>query len=494
MLDFPDFARVAELAYALDLESSAAKHEGSNPSLRTTAEKGQKPKEPLVEYSVEEISPVKKKVSIAIEPQEVEAAILGAVALYQDSVQMDGFRKGKVPPSVVEKRFHDRIYDEARQDLINVHINDVMQKLGVQPVSGINVSGAEAPLERGKGYAYSMEFEILPQFELPPYEGLEVEQEAVAVDDAEVAEVIERIRRDRAKITPVDGNAPAVDGQIANLDFEAFENGQPLPGVKAEGFDLALGEREALEEFENLVKTILPGKEGEAEITFPADFVARDLAGKTVTMKVKVHAVKERQLPPLDDELAKGMGQENVEKLKAAITESYVKTRERLFKGAAQKKLLDSLLKMADFPLPEAMLEADLRTLMTDLAVRLERQGKSLDALGKTEEELRKELLPQAEEATRSLVLLLSIAKKEGLEVSDQEVMAQIYQNSLRSGQDFKALQQEYERSGVIFLLRDRLLADKAMDRVYAKATVKEIPARQSGEAKSEATAPASGE
>lgn len=445
-----------------------------------------------MEYSVEEISPVKKKVGISIEPQEVEAAILGAVTLYQDSVKLDGFRKGKVPASVVEKRFHDRIYDEARQDLINVHINDVMQKLGVQPVSGINITGAEAPLERGKGYSYSMEFEVLPQFDLPPYEGLEVEQEAVRVDDAEVTEVIERIRRDRAKVAPVDGNAPAVDGQIANLDFQAFENGEPVPGIKAEGFDLSLGEREALEDFETLVKTIRPGEEGEGEITFPADFVAQDLAGKTVTMKVKVHAVKERQLPPLDDALAKSMGQENVDKLKEAITDSYLKTRERLHKGAAQKKLLDGLLRMVDFPLPEAMLEADLRTLMTDLAVRMERQGKRLDALGKTEEELRKELLPQAEEATRSLILLLSIARKEGLEVSDQEVMAQIYQNSLRTGQDFKALQQEYERNGVIFLLRDRLLADKAMDRIYAKATVKEIPSQADETAASESIAAAS--
>ena len=434
-----------------------------------------------MEYSVEDISPVKKKVTITTEPQEAEAAILGAVALYQDSVQMDGFRKGKVPASVVEKRFHDRIYNEARQDLINVHINEVMQKLGVEPVSGITLSGADAPLERGKGYAYSMEFEVLPTFDLPPYEGLEVEEEAVKVDDAEVNEVIERIRRDRAKLVPVDGTGPAKDGQIANIDFEAFENGAPVPGVKAEGFDLALGEREALEDFEALVKSIRPGGEGEGEISFPADFVAHDLAGKTVTMKIKVHAVKERQLPPLDDELAKSMGQENVDKLKAAITDSYVKTRERLHKGAAQKKLLDGLLKMVDFPLPESMLEADMRTLMTDLAVRLERQGKRLDALGKSEEELRKELLPQAEEATRSLVLLLAIARKEGLEVSDQEVMAQIYQNSVRSGQDFKALREEYERSGLIFLLRDRLLADKAMDRIYAKATVKEVPPAEDG-------------
>lgn len=252
-----------------------------------------------MEYSAEDLSPVKKKIVITTEPQEVEAAIMGAVALYKTSVQIDGFRKGKAPASVIEQRFRDKIYEEARQDLINVHINDVMQKMGVQPLSGINVDGAGL-LERGKPYVYSIEFEVLPVFDLPPYEGVEVEQEKVVVDEKEVADVIERLRRDRAQLVPVDGAAPAVDGQVACIDFTAYENGQPLEGVKAENFDLALGENQALEDFEALVKTIPYGQEGEGEIHFPEDFLAKDLAGKTLTMKVKVHAVKERKLPELD--------------------------------------------------------------------------------------------------------------------------------------------------------------------------------------------------
>ena len=117
-----------------------------------------------------------------------------------------------------------------------------------------------------------------------------------------------------------------------------------------------------------------------------------------------------------------------------------------------------------------------------------------LEALGKSPEELRKEMLPQAEELARIQVLLLSIAKKEGLEVSDQEVAAQIYQDSMRSGEDFKSLRESYERSGLIFVLRDRLLADKAMDRVYAKARVTEVEpgaSRSDGEAVAPAQAPA---
>ncbi|MDR2820644.1 MAG: trigger factor [Desulfovibrio sp.] len=429
-----------------------------------------------MEHSVEELSPVKKKVMITAAPQEVEAAILGTIALYRTSVQMDGFRKGKVPASVIEKRYRQKVYEEARQNLINAHLNEVMQALDVTPVSAINTDGA-GELERGSPYAYSIEFEVLPAFELPAYEGLEVDQEKVVVKDEEVDAVIERVRRDRAQIVPVDGVGPAVDGQIVSLDFAAYENGELLEGIKAENFDLPLGERQALEDFENLVKTIQYGQEGEGEISFPEDFLARDLAGKTVTMKVKVHAIKERKLPELNDDLAKSLGVDSIDQLKENIAKSYVQSRTRLNKGVAQKALLDRLLKTTDFVLPESMVETQLSMLIAKRKDRMERMGKSLDSLGKSYEDLRGELLPQAEGITRSQVLLLAIANKEGLSVSEQEVALQIFQASRESGDDYKALRESYERSGMIFALRDHLLADKAMDAVYDKARVTEVDA-----------------
>ena len=436
-----------------------------------------------MEYTVEDISPVKKKVNITTEPKEVEAAIMGAVALYRTSVQLDGFRKGKAPASVVEKRFRDQIYGEARQDLINVHINDVMQKLDVTPVSGLNLSG-ESAFEKDSPCTYSMEFEVLPAFELPPYEGIEVEQEKVDITDADVDEVLARIRRDHAKLGPVDGVGPAVDGQVVNIDFSAFEDGKPVEGLGATGFDLALGERQALEDFEKLVKTVRLNEEGEGEISFPDDFLASDLAGKTLTMKVRVHAIKARQEPELNDDLAKLAGAESLEKLREGIAESYRRSRESLNKGAAEKKILDQLLKLVDFPLPDSLLEVQIRSLLADLRVRLERQGKSLDSLGKSEEALRAEVLPQATEITRSQVLLLAIAKKENLQVSEQEVTMQLYQLCLRTGEDFKQVREDYERSGMIFTLRDRMLADKAMEAVYARAKVTEVEPAAKGETK----------
>ena len=427
-----------------------------------------------MEYKTEELSPVKKKVVVTAEAQEVEAAIMGAIALYKTSLQLDGFRKGKVPAAVIERKFHDKIYEEARQDLVNVHLNEIMQSLGVSPVSGINFDGS-GMLERGSDYTYSIEFEVLPAFDLPLYEGMEEEQDKVVVKDGEVNEVIERIRRDNAALVPIDGLGPAVDGQVATLDFAAYEDGKPLENVKAENFDLAVGERQALEDFEALVKTIPYGQESEGEIHFPDDFIAPHLAGKTVTMRVKVHAIKERQLPELDDELAKKMGINTIDELRTKIADSYTKSRTELNKSATQKKLLDKLLSLTDFPLPESMVDIQVNTLLATRKSRLERAGKSLESLGKSMEELRKDVLPKAREITRCQVLMLTIAKKEGLEVSEQEINSHIYQASLQSGDDFNALRAQYERSGMIFALRDRLLADKAMELVYAKARITEV-------------------
>jgi len=145
-------------------------------------------------------------------------------------------------------------------------------------------------------------------------------------------------------------------------------------------------------------------------------------------MKIRVHAIKERKLPELNDELAKTVGLESVDKLREAITGSYTQSRANLNKSAAQKTLLDRLLKMVEFELPPTLVDTQVRTLLGDMAARIERQGRSIDSLGKSMEELRAEVQPQAEELARAQVLLLSIAKKEGLDVTDNEVNTQIYQ------------------------------------------------------------------
>lgn len=428
-----------------------------------------------MEYKILEESPVSRKVEITVSPEEIGAAIDGAIALNKDSVEMPGYRKGKVPANVIEKRFHNSIYKEARENLINVNLNELAEKTGETPVEGYMLRGEEQELERGKPLAYTVEYEVYPKFDLPNYEGLEVEQEKTVRDDAELARVFERMLADEAELVPVEAAGLAGDGQIAVIDFEAFDGDEPIKDLKALNFELELGRNKALPEFEKLVKGIPVGHTGEGQVHFPEDFFVEALAGRDLKMKVTVHGVKEKKIPELDDNLATKMGFKSADDLRELITRSYLHTIEKTNRSVAEYKLLEQLLKQVDYPLPPALVSSLAKILLGEEGHRLEQQGKSLAATGKKPAELLEALRPRAEEFARSRILLLAIAKKENLELSQEELYREILENSIRKGENYQDNLRRLEESGMIFQIRDQMLCDKAMDLVYAKANVKMV-------------------
>lgn len=425
-----------------------------------------------MEFKIQEETPVKKTIQVNVSPEEVDAALAGTLAMYKDSAQIDGFRKGKVPASVVEKKFHKEIYNEAKENLINVHINDILTQLKVSPVSGIHMLGDDKPLEKGTEFTYTIDFEVLPEFPLPPYEGLKVEEQKTVLDAKEVDMVLERMRQEKAGLKSTGTGEPAKDGEVAVIDFEAFEDGKPVQGLNAKDFQLELGSNQALPEFEQIVKGLPKGHTAEKSIKIPDDFIAPDLAGKDITFKITVHDVKEKILPELDDAFAKKLGFDSLEQFKEVINASYLKNIKDMNKGAAQRKLLNQMLEQAQFDIPESMLNQELRFLLTSENERLERQGKSLSSLGKSPEELRQLFLPSATNMARDKVLLLSIAKKENLEVSQEDVQKNVYKNCLLHGENYEQVMKNLENNGLIFHLRDQMLCDKAMDLVYDRAEV----------------------
>ena len=427
-----------------------------------------------MEYTVTQISPVKTQINVSVPAEEATAALSTAVALFRSKADIKGFRKGKVPSSVVEQRFKKEIVSEATTDLINVHINDIMGELKLAPLAGLDVS--EAALAKGEPLSYTFSFEHAPAFELPEYKGQSIEEEDVIVSDADIDAVIERVRKNLAEVAPISDNRTPVDGDVVSVTFEAFENGVAVPGVRAENFEMTLGEGQSLADFEALVKTVPAGSEGEGEMTFPADFINTDLAGRTVTMKVAVHVIKVRTLPPVDDELAKKAGNfEGLDKMREAITMSYKKSREDLHRSSAQKKLLDKLLAALDFPLPPTAVEQQLGQMVQEFVGQLERRGKSLESTGKSLAEIEGELRSQAEELVKTQIYLSAVAAKEELTVTPQEMDAFFYRLSTQVGQDVILLKRYYEDNGMMIMGRDKLLADKAADLIYASALVTKV-------------------
>jgi len=435
-----------------------------------------------MDYKVTEVSPVETRIEVKVPAEEINASLTATTAIYRQNLDLRGFRKGKVPSSIVESKFRTQILREAANDLMNVHINEIMSNLKYLAIAKLDVSPVE--LEKDKAIDYTITFEHCPDFELPEYKGLEVEEEEAAAKEDEVAQVIERIRGNLAELKVVKEARLPKDGDVAVVSFNATENGEPVPGVRAENFQLSLGEGQALPDFENLVKATMPGGDNSGPMSFPADFINQELAGKTVDMNITVHIIKEKELPPVDDELAKKAGSfENLEKLKEAISKSYVQSRQQLYKATAQKKLLDGLLANIEFPLPPALLEEQIELLVGDAKDKLERQGKAPDALGKSDEELRKEFEPKAQEIVKAQLFLIKLSDKEGIETTPQEMDAYFMQVASRTGQDLLAVKQHYEEKGLIVPVRDKILADKAMEFLYSQAKVTKVPAKEAAEA-----------
>lgn len=428
-----------------------------------------------MEYKVEELSPVKRKVTVEVGVEEVQAALSATVALYRKGADIKGFRKGKVPSSVIEAKFRKQIYGEATTDLINYHINEILGETKLSPLSRIDVDAKE--MERDEKFSYSFSFEIAPAFDLPEYKGLEVEEEEVAVDPKQVDDVIERIRQNMAKTVIIREERQVVSGDIAVIDFQAMQDGVDMEGIAANKFELPLGEGNSLPEFEDIVIGMTPGETVEKELTFPADFINDKLAGQTVTMKVTLHAIKERKLPEVDADFAElAGGYSSVQDLRDAIEKSYLSTRKQLVKGDAQKKLLDGIKAQVSFELPQSIVEEQIDKQIVELQGRLERQGKSLDSLGKTPAELRADNRPAAEDVVKSSLVLLAIATEEGLTVDPQEVDMVLQKMAASTGQDFHSIKDYYEQHNLMIPLKDRVLADKAMDLIYENAKVTPVP------------------
>ena len=426
-----------------------------------------------MEYQVEEITPVKRRVKVQVPAEEVNAALGTTAAFFRKDLKLDGFRKGKVPVSLVESKFKKDIQDQASRDLLNVHFNQILGEMQVEPLSGMDLDVGE--MEKDQDLNYTFSFEILPEIDLPEYHGLSTTKNKATVQPQLVESALKRIQRENSQLVPVRDERQPQSGDVAVIDFQAFEGGEPLENIKADKFELSIGEGQSLQDFEKIVTQLLPGATGEGEVSFPEDFINPDLAGKTVTMQVTLNAIKERQLPDVDEDLAdKVGGYTSVEEMKQKIEENFYNHFESMEKSAAQKRLLDQIISRIDVALPETLVTSQLDSMVENRKSKLEQQGKSLDSAG-GEAALREELQSEAEEMVKGHIVLMAIAKKEDLNVTNQEVEQHLFRRAIMSGQDPQQLKKYYEENNMMFALRDSLLADRAMDLVYSNATIEEV-------------------
>ena len=426
-----------------------------------------------MQHTVEDISPVKKKVVVTVSANEVDAIINSTTAKYRSRVALPGFRKGKAPLPMVEKRFSQDIYEEAANELLNGNVSQILEEMAVEPVGELSFEDDISPIKRGEEFAYSFSFEVMPEMLLPEYNDIGVEEDDVVVEDREIDDVLERVRKSMAERTPVEEKRLAEDGDVLSMDFEGFdENNEPVEGVAGKNFQVAIGDGQVIPDFEALAKTILPGEEGEGKVAFPEDYTHAPLAGKTVTMKIKALSLDSRILPEINDEFAKKAGGfDTVVSMRDNIRETYVRNRKEMARAKAQSLLLEKLLEKMDFPLPEGMVERYIQNIIHGKLEEMSRKGKEIAELIESDfESMKEEAKEEAEKFAKTQLFLLTVAKKEKIEATPQEMNAALRQIAARNGRDIKEVQEQYMRNNLYPALRDRIVADKAMDVMYNKA------------------------
>ncbi|MFB4158260.1 trigger factor [Geomicrobium sp. JSM 1781026] len=388
--------------------------------------------------------------TVDVDAKQFDEAIDQAFEKVKKSVNVPGFRKGKVPRKLFESRFGvESLYQDALDIVLPKAYSEAVEETGIEPVDQPEIDIKE--MEQGKTLTFTANVIVKPEVELGDYKGLEVPAFNTEVNDEDVETELNNLRDKQAELAVVDETAQ--DGDTVVFDFEGFMDGEPFEGGKAENHSLELGSGQFIPGFEEKMVGLKADDEKDVELTFPEEYHAEDLAGKPAVFKVKVHEVKRKELPELDDEFAKDVDEE-VESLEALRT----KKKDELQHNLEHEKehhyndtVVEKAAENATVDIPDAMIKAETDRMMQEMEQRFQSQGISMDMYyqmaGTDAEGMKEQFKPEAEKRVRMNLVLEAIANAEELEASDERVeeeldkMAEMYQRDKEEIRQLLAMQ-----------------------------------------------------
>lgn len=423
-----------------------------------------------MKVEVEDISAVKKSMSVEVGPDEVAKEVDAVVRGYARQAKLPGFRPGKAPLSLIRKKFGDEIRSEVRDRVMSRTFRAAAAERGLRPLGDPVVDEVDETAAEDGPFRFKTTFEVLPKIELADYRGIEVRRPPADVPDADVDKALEDLRGSRATLEAVEGRkARTGDWLVADM-HGAPEGAEPFD---RERMTLELGSTDNLPEFNDRLEGAAPGDELEFDVAYPEEYGAEELAGKTVRFRVKVHEVKQRRLPELDDEFAKDLGDfDDLAALRARIREDLERRKKAEAEGRVRQSLLDKLLLDNPVALPESLVDDEVRFRLEEIVRRMMMQGMDPQ---KTELDW-KQLREQQEEGSRKAVharlLLDAVAEREKLAVDDAEVEARIRHDAARMGETYENVRATLERQGGAQVIRNQLVREKALDLLTAVANI----------------------
>ncbi|PAD63929.1 trigger factor [Bacillus siamensis] len=368
--------------------------------------------------------------TVEVDAETFKTALDDAFKKVVKQVSIPGFRKGKVPRGLFEQRFGvEALYQDALDILLPVEYPKAVEEAGIEPVDRPEIDVEK--IEKGESLIFTAKVTVKPEVKLGDYKGLGIEKDDTAVTDEDVQNELKALQERQAELVVKEEGA-VENGDTVVLDFEGFVDGEAFEGGKAENYSLEVGSGSFIPGFEEQLTGLEAGAEKDVEVTFPEEYHAEDLAGKPAVFKVKIHEIKAKELPELNDEFAKDIDEE-VETL-AELTEKTKKSLEEAKENEADAKLREELVlkasENAEADVPQAMIDTELDRMLKEFEQRLQMQGMNLELYtqfsGQDENALKEQMKEDAAKRVKSNLTLEAIAQAENLEVTDEEVEAEL--------------------------------------------------------------------
>jgi trigger factor len=404
-------------------------------------------------------------------PAEEVAKAYGTVAgQYRKFAKIPGFRAGKVPETVIRRRFAGEIRKEVIDSLLPDRFNKAVRDLGVKPVGQPQVT--ELTVEDGAPLHVKAVFEYVPDFSIDGYQSVTVDKPSVEITQEEFEQEIEQLRESRATIEPVEEDRTLVDGDWAQITYKGqVEGDAEAAPIAGEDSLVEIGGKDTVEAFSSALRGAKAGQELKAEVIYPTDYAEPKLAGKTVAYEVEVKAIKKRILPELNDDFAKELGAyESYADLEARVREHMAARKRRSVEGETKDRLFAALTERYAFPVPESLVQEQIDA-------RLERGLRALAAQGMDPEQMRKLDFARLRTAQRdsaiaevkSTVLLDRIAQEENITVSDEELENELKLAALQSREPLDTLKVRLTQDGGMARIREQLRREKTASALYER-------------------------
>ncbi|MBQ8210455.1 MAG: trigger factor [Clostridia bacterium] len=366
-------------------------------------------------------------IELSIDGEAFASACTKAYNKVKGQIAVPGFRKGKAPKAFIEKYYGEGVfYDDALEIAFPDAYEAAVEEAGIDAVS--NPFDFDIKSVGKEGVELSCKVTVKPEVEIGEYKGLKAEKESVTVTAEEVQAEITKKLEDNARIVDVDDRA-VENGDIATIDYEGFNDGVAFDGGKAEEFDLEIGGGQFIPGFEEQIIGHNIGEEFDINVTFPEEYHAEDLAGKPVVFKIKIHGIKVKEIPELDDEFVKDVSEfDTVDELKADIEKKMTESKQASADKAFESKLLDMVCESVKGEIPDCMVEKAIDDMINDMDYRLQMQGLDFKTyikyIGMDEKAVRETYKAQAEKDVKLVLAIEKIVALEGIEATAEEIEA----------------------------------------------------------------------